>query len=132
MFDQLRVIICTQVALSASIVTACMPQFVRLLECLQSGMLGTDDLRRRGQTGLYGYTGHSGKNRSNAYYMLELKDENLNNKANQKLHEIGLEDQTMGNGPLDFASQGGGDEESQRSTSRIVKDPKYTSAHGQC
>ena len=95
-------------------------------------MLGTDDLRRRGQTGLYGYTGHSGENRSNAYYMLEPKDTSLNRKANQKLHETGLEDQMMANGPRDFASQGGGDEENQRSTSRIVKGPKYTSTDEQC
>ena len=95
-------------------------------------MLGTDDLRRRGQTGLYGYTGRSGKNLSNAYYMLEPRGANLNNKANQKLHDTGLEDQTMGNGPRDSASQGGGDEESQRSTSRIVKGPKNTSTDEHC
>ncbi|KAL8683515.1 MAG: hypothetical protein Q9186_000555 [Xanthomendoza sp. 1 TL-2023] len=48
--------------LASSIITACVPQFKRLLNLLNSGMLGTDDLRRRGQTGWYGYTGHSGDN----------------------------------------------------------------------
>ena len=127
LFDQWRVIICTQVALSASIVTACVPQFVRLLDCLQSGMLGADDLRRRGQTGSYGYTGHSGKNRSNAYYMLEPKDKSPNRKVDQKSHGTSLEDEIMGNGPRDFNSEEGGDEESQRSTSRIVRGPNHTS-----
>ena len=90
-------------------------------------MLGADDLRRRGQTGSYGYTGNSGKNRSNAYYMLESKNKNSNRKPDQMSHETSLEDQMMGNEPRDFNSQEGGDEESQRSTSRIVKGPNHKS-----
>ena len=89
-------------------------------------MLGADDLRRRGQTGSYGYTGDSGKNRSNAYYMLEPKNKSSNRKADQKFHETSLEDELMGNGPRDFNSQEGGDEESQRSTSRIVRGLNHT------
>ena len=131
MFDQWRVIICTQVALSASIVTACVPQIVRLLDCLQSGMLGADDLRRRGQTGSYGYTGHSGKNRLNAYYMLEPRDKTSNGKADQQSHGTSLKDQMMGNGAREFDSQEGRDEESQHSTSRIVKRSDHTFIHEQ-
>lgn len=126
MFEDWRVIICTQVSLFASIVTACVPQFKRLLDCLESGMLGTDDLRRRGQTGLYGYTGNSGKNQSKAYYMLEPKKTNSNRKADQSLSETGP-DQRMGIEPRGIRSQGAGDEESQHSTSRIVKGPGFTS-----
>ena len=131
-FDEWRLIICTQVVLSSSIVTACVPQFKRLLDCLQSGMLGTDDLRRRGQTGLYGYTGRSGKNLSEAYYMLEPKDANSHRKADQKLRERGPENTRMGSGPRDFRSQGGGDEESQHSTSHIVKVSEYNSTDEHC
>ena len=90
-------------------------------------MLGADDLRRRGQTGSYGYTGHSGKNRLNAYYMLEPKDNSSNRKTDQKSHETGLEHEMMGNWQRDFNSQEGGDEESQRSTSRIVRGPTHIS-----
>ncbi|KAL8808482.1 MAG: hypothetical protein Q9182_000033 [Xanthomendoza sp. 2 TL-2023] len=59
MFDQWPVILSTQSMLASSIIAACIPQFKRLLDLLNSGMLGTDDLRRRGQTGWYGYTGRS-------------------------------------------------------------------------
>ena len=139
MFDEWRFIICTQVLLSASIVTACVPQFKRLLDCLESGMLGTDDLRRRGQMGLYGYTGHSGKSQSKAYYMLEPKNTNPNRKADQKSCETGP-GQGTGIGSRDIrmetefvvtseshSSQGGWDEESQRSTSRMVRGPDIIS-----
>lgn len=129
MFDEWPVILCTQVSLSASIVTACVPQFKRLLDCLESGMLGTDDLRRRGQTGLYGYTGDSGKNQSKAYYMLEPRSANSNGKTDQKPNETGPS-QWMRFGPFDTSSQGRGDEESQRSTSRMVKDPDSTASLG--
>ena len=90
-------------------------------------MLGADDLRRRGQTGSYGYTGHSGKNRLNAYYMLEPRDSSSNRKTDRKSHETSLKDELMGNGLRDFNSQEGGDEESQRSTSRIVRGPNHAS-----
>lgn len=89
MFDEWRVLICTQVVLSASIVTACVPQFKRLLDCFNSGMLSTDDLRRRGQTGLHGYTGHSGKSLSQAYYMLEPKDTHSKSNTDQGLGQTG-------------------------------------------
>ncbi|KAL8813502.1 MAG: hypothetical protein Q9200_000237 [Gallowayella weberi] len=59
MFDQWPVILSTQAMLASSIITACVPQFKRLLDLLNSGPLGTDDLRRRGQTGWYGYVGRS-------------------------------------------------------------------------
>lgn len=95
-------------------------------------MLGTDDLRRRGQTGLYGYTGRSGKNLSDASYMLEPKDADSYRKADQTLRERGPEDQGMGTGPRDFGSRGGGDEESLRSTSRIVQVSEHTSTDEQC
>ena len=104
MFDEWRVIICTQVLLSVSIVTACVPQLKRLLDCLQSGMLGTDDLRRRGQTGLYGYTGYSGKSRSKEYYMLEAKNTDSNRKSDQKLRETGPH-QRIGVKPHDIRMQ---------------------------
>lgn len=120
MFDDWRVIICTQVMLSASIITACLPQFKRLLDGLRSGMLGADDLRRRGQTGLYGYRGHSGKNRSKAYYMLERNNTDSNRKASQTLDETPPDQITVVE-QFDVSSQRGGDEGSQRSTSRMVK-----------
>ena len=144
MFDEWRVIICTQVLLSVSIVTACMPQFKRLLDCLQSGMLGTDDLRRRGQTGLYGYKGYSGKSRSKEYYSLEATNTDSNRKSDQKLRETAPH-QRIRVGPHDIrmqteltitsephSSQAGWDEESQHSTSRIVRDSDFvsTATHG--
>lgn len=128
-FDEWPVVICTQALLSASIITACVPQFKRLLDCLESGMLGTDDLRRRGQTGLYGYTGHSGKNQSKAYYMLEPRSTNSNGKTDPKLNETGPS-QWIRTGPGDISLQERGDEESQRSTSRMVKGPDSTASLG--
>ena len=89
-------------------------------------MLSTDDLRRRGQTGLYGYPGHSGKNLSKAYYMLEPKNTNANRSADQRLGQTGP-DQTGRFGLRDIISEGGGDEESQRSASRMIKGPDSAS-----
>ena len=66
-------------------------------------MLSTDDLRRRGQTGLHGYTGHSGKSLSKAYYMLEPKNTNSNSTADQELRKTGP-DQMVELGLRDISS----------------------------
>ena len=129
MFDEWPAIICTQALLSASIVTACVPQFKRLLDCLESGMLGTDDLRRRGQIGLYGYTGHSRNNHSKAYYKLEPRSTNSSRTTDQKLREAGPS-QRMGIGPVDISSQRGRDEASQRNMSHTVKGSGSTASLG--
>ena len=104
-------------------------------------MLGVDDLRRRGQTGQYGYTGYSGKGRSKEYYMLEAKKTASSGSTNHKPRETGP-DQSKGVAPrgirmqTDFTvtteSQAGWDEESQHSTSRIIKNPNLvsTASHG--
>lgn len=66
-------------------------------------MLSTDDLRRRGQTGLYGYIGHSGKSLSEAYYMLEPKTKNSDRNADLEFGRAGP-GRTVGFGLRDISS----------------------------
>ncbi|KAF4629830.1 hypothetical protein G7Y89_g8316 [Cudoniella acicularis] len=54
-FNLWKVIVCVQILLATSIMTACIPYLLPFLESLESGMLGADDLRRRGKTDAYGY-----------------------------------------------------------------------------
>ena len=70
-FDGWRLSVCTQTVLAAGIVTACVPQFKRLLDLLESWMLRSDDLRRRRQSGSYGYTGAQSKDPNNHDYKLQ-------------------------------------------------------------
>lgn len=47
--------VCTQVVQSLSIITACVPYLKPFFESLESGMIRSDDLRRRGMKFPYGY-----------------------------------------------------------------------------
>ncbi|KAL9599547.1 MAG: hypothetical protein Q9219_003791 [cf. Caloplaca sp. 3 TL-2023] len=49
------VVLSAEIVQSFSIITACVPCLKPLLESLESGMLRSDDLRRRGLGGVYGY-----------------------------------------------------------------------------
>ena len=46
---------CNQLVQNLGIITACVPYIKPFLESLESGMIRTDDLRRRGVTAAYGY-----------------------------------------------------------------------------
>jgi hypothetical protein len=50
-----QVALCTQLMLCLSISTACIPYLRPFLDSLESGLLRSDDLRRRGMEGSYGY-----------------------------------------------------------------------------
>ncbi|EDO02817.1 hypothetical protein SS1G_05294 [Sclerotinia sclerotiorum 1980 UF-70] len=54
-FDPWTTTICNQIVQCLSIVTACVPYLKPFLDSLESGMLRTDDLRRRGGTTVEGY-----------------------------------------------------------------------------
>ena len=52
--DSWKLVICTQLMQSVSITTACIPQFRPFLDSLESGLIRSDDFRRRGMTWKYG------------------------------------------------------------------------------
>ena len=53
------VVLCNQIVQNIGIITACVPYTKPFLESLESGMIRTDDLRRRGLTTAYGYSSSS-------------------------------------------------------------------------
>ena len=53
-FDSWKLVICTQLMQSVSITTACIPQLRPFLDSLESGLIRSDDFRRRGMTWKYG------------------------------------------------------------------------------
>ena len=57
-------VLCTQVVQAASFISACVPYLRPFLESLESGMIRSDDLRRRGMGGSYGYGDSSQKGNS--------------------------------------------------------------------
>ncbi|KAL8783596.1 MAG: hypothetical protein Q9213_004525 [Squamulea squamosa] len=58
-FKMWPVVLSAQTVQSLSIITACIPCLKPFLESLESGMLRSDDLRRRGIGGVYGYGSHN-------------------------------------------------------------------------
>ncbi|RDL32063.1 uncharacterized protein BP5553_09465 [Venustampulla echinocandica] len=56
-FSSWQLAICTQLMQCLSIGTACIPYLRPFLDSLESGLLRSDDLRRRGMVGAYGYGG---------------------------------------------------------------------------
>ena len=68
-YDAWSVVICTQFVQAFSIVAACVPYLKPFFLSLESGMIRSDDLRRRGLTNPYGYsTGDSAQ--SGAFELL--------------------------------------------------------------
>ena len=57
-------VLCNQLVQDLSIITACVPYIKPFLESLESGMIRTDDLRRRGVTAAYGYNSSRSGSRS--------------------------------------------------------------------
>lgn len=64
------VALCNQFVQNLGIVVSCIPYIKPLLESLESGMIRTDDLRRLGMTGVYGYGGGSNQSRRTKTYKL--------------------------------------------------------------
>ena len=54
-FDVWKSTICIQLIQALGITTACVPYLKPFLESFESGLFSSDDLRRRGSKGLYGY-----------------------------------------------------------------------------
>ena len=62
-FDLWPSVLCTQAVQALSITTACIPYLRPFLESLESGLLRSDDLRRRGEKACgYGTSKSAGKN----------------------------------------------------------------------
>lgn len=57
-------VLCNQLVQNLGIITACVPYIKPFLESLESGMIRTDDLRRRGVTAAYGYDSSRSGSRS--------------------------------------------------------------------
>lgn len=53
------VVVCNQLVQNIGIVTSCVPYIKPFFESLESGMIRTDDLRRRGDSIAYGYNSFS-------------------------------------------------------------------------
>ncbi|KAI4169554.1 MAG: hypothetical protein LQ343_005634 [Gyalolechia ehrenbergii] len=70
-FDTWPTVLSAETVQSLSIITACIPCLKPFLESLESGMLRSDDLRRRGMGGIYGYGSH---------HLSELSSSKSNNK----------------------------------------------------
>ena len=54
-FDLWPAVLCTQIVQALSITTACIMYLRPFLESLESGLIRSDDLRRSGMEGIYGY-----------------------------------------------------------------------------
>lgn len=54
-FHLWKIILINQIVLTVSITTACIPYLRPFLDSVESGLLRSDDLRRRGLEGSYGY-----------------------------------------------------------------------------
>lgn len=54
-FDSWPAVVCAQIVQSLSLTTACVLYIGPLLDSVASGMIRSDDLRRRGKEGAYGY-----------------------------------------------------------------------------
>ncbi|KAL8770841.1 MAG: hypothetical protein Q9209_003492 [Squamulea sp. 1 TL-2023] len=65
-FKMWPVVLSAQTVQSLSIITACIPCLKPFLESLESGMLRSDDLRRRGMGGVCGYGSHNLTNLSSS------------------------------------------------------------------
>ena len=96
-------------------------------------MLGVDDLRRRGQTGLYGYSSHSKRSRTKEFYKLETNDADSIHKPIEDFQRTSPHQRTRDElysirmqTDLTITSeshnpQAGWDEGSQHSPSRIIE-----------
>lgn len=125
--------LCTQFVQNLSIVTACVPYLKPFYLGLESGMIRTDDLRRHGLIGTYGY-GHD----NSANFSGKRGPQNAVDSAKStNSHELrGLDVQTSAgntqpnlNNLAFFESSRGvhhadWDQESQTSHSRIIKQTK--------
>ena len=65
-FHAWRWTICTQLIQAASISAACIPYLKPFLKSFESGLLASDDLRRRGMKGVYGYGTQDTASRKNS------------------------------------------------------------------
>lgn len=77
--------VCTQVVQNLSIITACVPYLKPFFESLESGMIRSDDLRRRGMKFPYGYG--SGKSAGSTTQGQSQTPSRLA-KSSEKSHEL--------------------------------------------
>ncbi|KAL8932201.1 MAG: hypothetical protein Q9211_006463 [Gyalolechia sp. 1 TL-2023] len=132
-FDTWPTLLCAETVQSLSIITACIPCMKPFLESLESGMLRSDDLRRRGMGGSNSYGSHhlsdlsksSGKSMSKSSGKSNGKKDKSpysptpsnNNKYFKALPNVSTV--VSVNGTED--RERGRDSDSQNSSSRIIK-----------
>ncbi|KAI9881206.1 MAG: hypothetical protein M1830_007184 [Pleopsidium flavum] len=123
-FDLWPLVLCTQVVQNMSIITACIPYLKPFLESLESGMMRSDDLRRRGIEGINGYsTASSGRFGTNSSSKISSKSARNTVKQSRELEGI---DQSNNNTTTITATGDSHnlydwDAESQRSRSKMIK-----------
>lgn len=138
-FNTWPVVLCAEIVQCSSTVTACIPYLKPFLESLQSGMIRSDDLKRRGMDGSYGNSSQGGltwkrsKSSQNAPKSPSPIRSTPSPSGQHELMSI-----TPGNGALTGKSPNGysvtatgghgvgseWDTESQSSVSQMIKQPR--------
>ncbi|KAL8857575.1 MAG: hypothetical protein Q9178_005903 [Gyalolechia marmorata] len=119
-FKMWPVVLSAQTVQSLSIITACVPCLKPFLESLESGMLRSDDLRRRGLSGAYGYGSHNltslSSSRSNGR---KEKSALASNASVGKHYKLPNNISTVVTGNRNEDAER--DSDSQKSSARIIK-----------
>ena len=126
------VVLCNQANQNLSIITACVPYLKPLIDSLESGMIRTDDLRRRDITGAYAY-GQSKSRSGSGFDKLSNISSRFTKRAggdaskSKKLSSVDGVTAVGENAITVTAATGGNntlndwDVESQKNSSRIIK-----------
>ena len=119
-FKMWPVVLSAQTVQSLSIITACVPCLKPFLESLESGMLRSDDLRRRGLSGAYGYGSHNLTSLSSAKSNgRKEKSQLASNASVGKHYKLSNNISTVVSGNRNEDAER--DSDSQKSSARIIK-----------
>ncbi|KAI4272577.1 MAG: hypothetical protein LQ337_005209 [Flavoplaca oasis] len=119
-FEMWPVVLCAQIVQSLSIITACIPCLKPFLESLESGMLRSDDLRRRGMNGVYGYGSHNLNSLSNSRSGgKKEKSQHASNASAGKHYKLPNNISTVVS--VNRNEDAERDSDSQKSSARIIK-----------
>ncbi|KAI4234235.1 MAG: hypothetical protein LQ349_003911 [Xanthoria aureola] len=118
-FKMWPVVLMAQTVQSLSIITACVPCLKPFLESLESGMLRTDDLRRRGMNGAYGYGSHNLTNLSARSNGKKEKSQIASNASAGKHYKLPNNISTVVSVSRNEDAER--DSDSQKSSARIIK-----------
>ncbi|KAL8726982.1 MAG: hypothetical protein Q9166_006345 [cf. Caloplaca sp. 2 TL-2023] len=118
-FKMWPVVLSAQGVQSLSIITACVPCLKPFLESLESGMLRSDDLRRRGMGGVYGYGSHNLADLSSRSAGKKEKSQPASNPSASKHYNLPNNISTVMS--LNRNEDPDRDSDSQKSSARIIK-----------